>query len=171
MTTTDAVELEAPRFETGPALVIAGLRGHFTMATANGIPAQWQRFVSIGRVPGKIGAVEYGLCFPMPGGFDYMCGVEISSVVGLPGEFSQTTIPAQPYAVFAHREHVSKLRNTLDNIWHKWFPSSCYKHVEPSGGAPAFFERYGERFNPQTGMGDVEIWMPVQHSKERTTNE
>jgi AraC family transcriptional regulator len=153
---------EAPRFEAGPSLVIAGLRGHFTLATADGIPAQWQRFVSLGRVPGMIGAVEYGLCFPMSSGFDYMCGVEVSGVADLPNDFSHTTIPAQRYAVFAHREHVSKLRNTLDHIWHKWFPSSGYKPVQPAGGAPAFFERYGEGFDPRTGMGDVEVWMPMQ---------
>jgi AraC family transcriptional regulator len=160
--TTDSVELEAPRFETGPSLVIAGLRGHFTLATADGIPAQWQRFVSLGPVPGMIGPVEYGLCFPMASGFDYMCGVEVSGVASLPSEISHTTIPARRYAVFAHRQHVSKLRNTLDDVWHKWFPSSGYKPVQPAPDAPAFFERYGERFNPQTGMGDVEVWMPIQ---------
>jgi len=160
--TTDAVDLEAPRFETGPSLIIAGLRGHFTMATADGIPALWQRFVSCGPVPGRIGPVEYGLCLPMPSGFDYMCGVEVASVASLSSEFTHATIPAQQYAVFAHSQHVSQLRYTLDNIWHKWFPASGYRPVQPAPGAPAFFEHYGERFNPKTGMGDIEVWMPVK---------
>jgi AraC family transcriptional regulator len=25
-----------------------------------------------------------------------------------------------------------------------------------------FFERYDERFDPRTGMGDVEIWVPIK---------
>jgi predicted transcriptional regulator YdeE len=28
--------------------------------------------------------------------------------------------------------------------------------------APAFLERYGEAFDPRTGMGDVEVWVPVE---------
>ena len=154
--------LEAPRFENGKLLLIAGLRGHFTMAQFDGVPALWQRFVSFGRVPGMIGSAYYGLCFPTSDGIDYLCGVEVSAVSGLPAEFSHATIPAQQYAVFPHREHVSNLRHTLDNIWHKWFPGSGYQPVQPAAGAPAFFERYGEHFNPQTGMDDIEVWMPVR---------
>ncbi len=161
-TKTDTAALEAPRFENGKSLLIAGLRGHFTMAEFDSIPALWQRFVSYGRLPNMIGNPYYGLCFPASGGIDYLCGVEVSSVSGLPPEVGHATIPAQRYAVFAHREHVSQLRHTLDNIWHKWFPSSGHQPVQPAAGAPAFFERYGERFNPQTGMGDIEVWMPVQ---------
>jgi AraC family transcriptional regulator len=151
-----------PRFETGNPLLISGLRDRFTMATADRIPALWQRFVSLGRLPGMVGASYYGLCFPAPDGFDYLCGVEVRAVSGLPAEITHVTVPAQLYAVFPHHEHVSKLRNTLDYIWHNWFPSSAYQPVQPAAGAPAFFERYGERFNPQTGMDDIEVWMPVQ---------
>jgi AraC family transcriptional regulator len=158
----DTAELETPRLEAGKSLLIAGLRGHFSAANWDRIPEQWQRFTSRGRIPGQIGAVYYGLCFPMADGIDYLCGVEVSGVAGLPAELVHVTIPAQPYAVFRHREHVSKLRGTLDNIWHKWFPSSGYRPVQPASGVPAFFERYGEQFDPQTGTGDIEVWMPVQ---------
>jgi AraC family transcriptional regulator len=166
-TKIDPAALEAPRFEDGKSLLIAGLRGHFTMAQFDGIPALWQRFVSFGRLPNMIGSVYYGLCFPTSDGIDYLCGVEVTSVSGLTPELSHATIPGQRYAVFSHRDHVSKLRNTLDNIWHNWFPSSGHHPVQPAGGAPAFFERYGERFNPQTGMGDIEVWMPIQQEDKR----
>ena len=71
-------------------------------------------------------------------------------------------LPGQQYAVFPHCGHVPMLRDRLDTLRHKWFPVSGHEAVQPAAGAPAFFERYGKDFNPQTGMGDVEVWMPIK---------
>jgi AraC family transcriptional regulator len=152
--------LEPPRFETGKSMLIAGLRGHFTTATWAGIPAQWQRLIAYGKIPGMVGSAHYGLCFNQPGGIDYLSGVEVSSVAGLPGEFSHCEIPGQRYAVFSHQEHVSKLHDTMDAIQRTWAPE--HDLVRPPDGSPDFFERYGERFDPRTGMGDIEVWIPVR---------
>jgi AraC family transcriptional regulator len=153
--------LEPPRFESGRPLEIAGLRGHFTDATWGGIPVQWQRLASFGAIPGQVGRVYYGLCFNLSNGVDYLCGVEVSSATGLPAGFTTVKIPAQRYAVFPHREHVSKLRGTLDAI-SKWLPTSGLEAARGLGDAPDFFERYGEGFDPRTGTGDIEIWIPVK---------
>jgi AraC family transcriptional regulator len=48
----------------------------------------------------------------------------------------------------------------MDAIW-AWFPTSGLEHVQ-TPGAPAFFERYGEEFDPQSGMGGIEVWVPVK---------
>jgi AraC family transcriptional regulator len=154
-------KLNAPRFENGKPMLIAGLRGHFTTENWAGIPAQWERLISYGRIPGAVGFVHYGLCFNMSNGIDYLCGVEVSAIDGLLAEFTHVNIPAQKYAVFAHHEHVSKLHNTLDAIQRQWFPGSGHEAVRPSGGVPDFFERYGEGFDPRTGMGDIEVWIPI----------
>lgn len=154
-------QLESPRFENGRPLLIAGLRGHFTTSDWDRIPAQWERLISFGEVPGHVGHTHYGLCFQMRDGVDYLSGVEVSSASGLPAEFNHVKIPAQKYAVFAHREHVSKLRDTLEAIWNRWLHASEHEVVRPSGG-PDFFERYGEEFNPQTGTGGIEVWIPVK---------
>ena len=151
--------LEAPRFENGEAILIAGFREHFTSATMNKILELWLRLAPhIGSVPGQVGRVAYGLCFNAlsPSGTDYLAGVEVSDFSRLPSEFSRVTIPAQRYAVFSHRDHVSKLHQTLDAI-DKWVPSSVLKVAPAVAGAPDFFERYGERFDPRTGMGDIEV--------------
>jgi AraC family transcriptional regulator len=153
--------LEPSRIENGKAMLIAGLRGHFTSANWDGIPAQWQRLGTYGKVPGQVGLVHYGLCFNLADGIDYLCGFEVSSAAGVPAEFSTVTIPAQKYAVFSHREHVSKLRDTLDAIGRKWLPASGYESARPTAGGPDFFERYGE-FSPRTGMGDIEVWLPIK---------
>jgi len=164
MKKSSEVQLEAPRIENGQILRIAGLREHYTSQTMKNIPELWQRFgPHIGNIPGQVGRVAYGLCFNAlsPVGIDYLAGVEVSSSSGLPCEFSVAAIPAQKYAVFSHREHVSKLRETLDAI-DKWLPGSGLEVACGDAEAPNFFECYSEEFDPRTGMGGMEVWMPIK---------
>jgi AraC family transcriptional regulator len=162
MKESPAVQLEAPRFENGKPLVIAGLRSRYTGKTMNSIPAQWGRFAPhIGKIPGQVGPAAYGACWNFADGIDYLTGVEISSSSSLPGDFSVVTIPAQKYAVFPHREHVSKLRETLEAI-DKWLRGSGLEAASGSAETPSFFERYSEEFDPRTGMGGMEVWIPIK---------
>jgi len=154
------IELEPPRFENGRALLIAGLGERYTFETNHGIPRQWERFGPyIGSIPGQIGQTAYGVCCNGDGhgNFDYIAGVQVTSFDNLPSEFSRVRIPAQRYAVFSHREHISRMRATVFTIWNKWLPASGCKHAD----APDF-ELYDERFDSQTGNGTVEIWLPIQ---------
>ena len=151
--------LSEPRYEQGSAMLLAGLSESYTLETRGKIPAQWERFApSIGKVPGQIGHTCYGVCWNVsPGGkFDYLSGVEVASDKGLPAEFVTVPIPARAYAVFPHRDHVSSIDKTLDKIWSEWVPQCGLKIA----AAPCF-ERYSEEFNPQTGMGGMEIWIPL----------
>jgi len=164
MKKSPAVQLEAPRIESGKALRIAGLKEHYTSETMKNIPELWLRFgPRLGNIPGQVGRVAYGLCFNAlsPDGIDYLAGVEVSGSSGLPGDLSVVTIPAQKYAVFAHREHVSNLRETLDAI-DKWLPGSGFEAASGSAETPSFFERYSEEFDPRTGMGGMEVWIPIK---------
>lgn len=158
--------MHAPRFEQGKAMLITGFRSHYTDETRGEIPSLWQRFAPhIGKIPGQVGAVAYGLCFDTSGGangFDYMAGVEVSGTSGLANDFSVATIPAQKYAVFTHNEHLSKLCETFDFIWNTWLPKSGHQVVIAGGNTPDLFERYGEKFDPIQKMGDVEVWIPVK---------
>lgn len=159
------IQLEAPRFEDGKALLIAGLRNHYTAENMSNIPEQWQRFARyIGNVPGQAGRMTYGLNFLSGNveGFGYLSGVEVSGCSGLPSEFRCVSIPPRRYAVFTHREHVSKLRDTCDAIGSKWFPGSGYDLARGNAEVPDFFERYTEDFDPQTGMGGMEVWVPIK---------
>jgi AraC family transcriptional regulator len=111
------MQLESPRFENGKPPLIAGLREHYTSATMKNIPDLWRRFVPyFGNVPGQVCRVAHGLNFKTlsSDGLDYVAGVEVSRFAGLPEEFSRVSIPAQKYAVFSHREHVSKVNQTCD---------------------------------------------------------
>ena len=86
-------------------------------------------------------------------GFRYLTGVEVASTDGLPDDLSAVRLPANTYAVFRHPGHVSTIRSTCQHV-HEWLPKSGFEHA----GTPSFFERYGEGFNPHTGLGDIEGW-------------
>jgi AraC family transcriptional regulator len=147
------------RFERTKEMLLAGLRGSYTIETRGKIPAQWERFApSIGKVPGQIGEICYGVCWNMSPerGFDYLSGVQVTDTKGLPSEFATVRLAAREYAVFAHRDHVSAIDHTLDKIWREWVPQAGLKVAS----APCF-ERYGKEFDPQTGMGGMEIWIPL----------
>lgn len=155
-------KLEPPRFADGKAMTLAGFLERYTMETRGGIPAQWQRFgPHFGHVPGQTDMVGYGVMLGAgpDGGFDYLCGVEVSPGTDVPREFATCKLSAQRYAVFAHRNHVSSIGETFDAIFNVWLPESGTKM--PDDGAH-FFERYGPEFDPVTGNGGCEIWIPVQ---------
>jgi AraC family transcriptional regulator len=65
-------------------------------------------------------------------------------------------IPAQQYVVFTHRGHISTIRSTWHTIWNTWLPGSGHEVAD----APDF-ERYDAVFDPRTGIGEVEIWLPL----------
>ncbi len=159
MDETLVVPLEAPRFETGRALLIAGLGARYTFESNQGIPEQWRRFDPyIGNIPTQVGRVAYGVCCNSDGAgsFEYVAGVEVASFADVPGELSRVRIAAQRYAVFSHRAHISTLRATVYTIWNQWVPASGHTIVQ----APDF-ERYDARFDARTGLGTIEIWLPI----------
>lgn len=154
------VTLEPPRFVDGKRLLIAGMGERYSCESSKAIPVQWQRFnPHIGNVPGQIGETAYGVSLNTDdeGNFDYVCGVEVADFSGLPGEFARLRIPDQRYAVFHHRDHISAIRGTFMTIWNKWLPESGHQVVD----GPTF-ERYTEAFDPRTGLGGVEIWVPIK---------
>jgi AraC family transcriptional regulator len=160
MDSTALDHLAAPRFETGKAFLVAGLSERITHENGAAIPGLWHRFnQSVDDIPGRIGKVAYGVCCngDDAGNFDYIAGVEVSDFSDLPREFSRVRIPEQKYAIFAHREHISTIRRSVNTIWNHWLPASGFKVAD----APNF-ERYDEKFDPLTGNGGLEIWVPVR---------
>jgi len=161
MDSTVIDNLQAPRFETGKAMLVAGIGERCTHENGGaGIPNQWQRFhQKVGDIPDRVGQVAYGVCCngDDSGNVDYIAGVEVSDFSDLPREFSRVRIPEQRYAVFSHRDHIATIRRTINTIWNHWLPASGVKAAD----APSF-ERYDENFDPLTGNGGLEIWIPVR---------
>lgn len=158
-----SMHLEEPRFLQHAELLIAGLRLTSVGDPGQEIPALWQRFAPhIGRITGQQGAVAYGLCLHAAAGVDYVAGCAVADFSGVPREWSCVTIPAQRYAIFAHRQHASTSQHTVQAIFTIWLPRSGYQALQGGVGSLSFLERYGEGFNPQTGLGDIEIWLPIK---------
>jgi AraC family transcriptional regulator len=160
MDSTLVDNLQGPRFQTGTPLLVAGIGERISCENGAAIPGQWQRFhQSVANIPGRIGKVAYGVCCngDDAGNFDYIAGVEVSDFSDLPREFSTVRIPEQRYAVFTHRDHISGIRRTVNTIWNQWLPGSGLKAAD----APNF-ERYDEKFDPLTGNGGLEIWVPIK---------
>jgi AraC family transcriptional regulator len=161
-----AVVLDAPRIVSGKAMLLAGLRQRYSFATINEIPMLWRRFAPhIGNLAGQVGWVAYGAVIPIENaaqGFDYLCAVEVSQRSGLPPGFSTLDVPALRYLVFTHPGHVSRLHETIGAIWRKGLPESGREPAERSGDTPGMIERYGEGFDPETGLGDIELWVPIK---------
>ncbi len=128
--------------------------------TAPAFPACGSAFINTSQTfPGRIGQVAYGVCCngDDAGNFDYIAGVEVADFSDLPREFSRVRIPEQRYAVFVHKDHISTIRRSINTIWNHWLPASGYKVAD----APNF-ERYDEKFDPATGNGGLEIWVPIK---------
>jgi AraC family transcriptional regulator len=160
MTTIEKPDLPAPRIETLDAFLIAGLGADFEPGKAAGIPALWQKLNEyFGHIPGQTDKTAFGVCTMLSGkpGFRYVAGVRIAKGQDLPAEFETTAVPAQTWAMFQHHGHVNGIPATVDAAFRTWLPTSGRK----IGSFPDVLEFYGEDFDPETGLGRVEIWLPL----------
>jgi AraC family transcriptional regulator len=160
MDQNSSVKLDPPRIVEGKAMLIAGLNVHNGCANRANIPGQWQSFVPrIGNIPGQVGRAAYGIIFNSDeeGNHDYICGVEVTDFSKLPADLDRLRVPPQKYAVFAHIGHISGIGSTWSTIWSKALPQSDHEIAD----APAF-ERYGDNFDGRTGLGDMELWIPIK---------
>lgn len=162
MDSTMLDRLAPPRFETAKAFLVAGPAERISCDNGAMIPGLWHRFhQEVADIPARVGQdrVAYGVCCngDDAGNFDYIAGVEVADFSDLPRRYGRIRIPEQRYAVFRHEDHVASIRRTVNTIWNQWLPSSGLKAAD----APNF-ERYGETFDPATGNGGFEIWIPVR---------
>jgi AraC family transcriptional regulator len=156
----------ASRFENARAILLAGLSERFTSSTMNGIAELWQRFgPHVGKIAAQTGRVAYGVWYNVemsPFAMDCLAAVQVSSAENLPPGFTTLQLSPHRYAIFSHPGHVSAIQGTVDAIFHSWLPSSGHTVEGSSQDGLAFFERYGENFDPRTGTGDIEIWVPIK---------
>jgi predicted transcriptional regulator YdeE len=153
--------LEPLRYEDGRPMLFAGLRRTHSFANmATAIPRQWEDFLTLGSLPGRLGRASYGaIC----GGdvkaqtMEYMCAVEVASFDPLPRDLGRMRVPAVRYAVFAHAGNVATIQDTWRRIFADWLPRSGLQSAETPD-----FEVYGEGFDGTTGEGGVEIWLGVK---------
>jgi AraC family transcriptional regulator len=155
-----------PRIEARGRLRLAGLRGQFRGGvTHEGIANLWQRFApQLSRMSGRHGDEAFGLCLDCTGAdtFAYVCAVPVRDFSRVPGDWTRLELPPRTYAVFAHHGHVSTLRRTVQSIFGEWLPRAGRELASIGEAEPDFFECYGREFDPSTGVGGIEIWLPIR---------
>jgi len=158
---TQQTYIPEPRIERSGPLLIAGLCQPLDSEAFTRIPQLWQDFTSQwNQLAQRVGEVNYGLCMRADAGaIHYLAGCTLWDFDNLPAALSRFVIPLQDYAVFHHEGHVSTICHTIDAIFDRWLPQARFQLATQQ--SLHFFERYGEAFDPVTGEGDIEIWVPV----------
>ena len=164
-TDTASARLDEPSIQQKKSKVIAGLRATYSPETVHDIPALWARLAPhFGHVPGQVDRAAYGVGIDTcsdSGRFEYVAGVEVNDASRLPSGWTTFHVPAQSYAIFAHHGHVTKLKDTVQAIYHDWLPRSGRKLPRHGPDEADFLEVYGPNFDPSTGMRDMEIWLAL----------
>jgi AraC family transcriptional regulator len=139
------------------------MSGRFTPATNTRIPELWARFVPrLDEIPHRVTTNTYGVCLDADPttveeiGFTYVAGVAVERIDGVPPDMVAVTIPASRYAVFTHAGHISRMGDTVKQIWGVWLPQSRHRHVSRPD-----FESYDARWDPATGLGEIDIYVPI----------
>ena len=158
----DLIAIDEPEIRRVDPLLLAGLRRFFTYEERGGIPLLWQRFgPHIGHMPGQIPGSAYGVCLKdeddRADGFDYLAAVPMRSLDALDDGLVGVRIPALSFAIFQHRGHVSAIGATCAAAG-AWLGRSGRGH---SGTAVMMVEHYPPEFDPMTGLGGCEVWVPV----------
>lgn len=150
------VDVAKPEMRERAAFRVVGLSGTFSIENTNTIPGLWRSFNEVAaEIGGAVPGAAYGVCHGADesGQFRYLAGLEAATKTE---GMDFVDIPAGRYAVFTHSGHISDIGRTVYTIWNRSLPDLG---LEPAK-APDF-EHYDERFDPRTGRGVVEIWIPV----------
>lgn len=160
--TSDA-KLADPRFVDGQPMILAGLSRAQTLSRVENIPALWREFMMnfYGGIHGKTGLpISVTSSMDGEGNFLYLTATEVARAVSLAGELTLMKIPAQRWVVFLHADHVRKIGETYNAIFNRWMPDN---NRTMSNGP--WLERHMPTFDPRTGEGGVEIWLPLAGDK------
>ncbi len=151
--------MPVPRFERIGPLDIVGLPKNYTSETRTQIPLLWERFVKwIGHVPHQIDNVTYGVIRnnDKGRGFYYMAGVAVSATTAVLTIYAWCSYQNRITLCFTHHGPISGLFETMCAIYTQWVPTA----TDILADSPCF-EKYSADFDPRTGQGTIEIWLPL----------
>lgn len=151
--------LKVHRYVDAGEMLFVGMGQHFSFAATQHITAQWERFMPhYCEIENRADDVPWGVNANLDddGTFDYFSAVKVSRISSVPKGMQGLTLPPRTYAIFQHTAHISTISQTYTAIWNDWEP--------PNGRAiadAASLEGHLPSFNPRTGLGGVELWVPV----------
>ena len=156
-----AVRLPPPRLDTPGPLLIAGIGRRFACDDS-------QAFPRCGRNSSRTWAKSRARKAPPPTGWSPTWRRTETAIFISPASrcrtfpisigFTGMRLPAQRWAVFPHEGHITAIASTIDAVFAQALPDAGLM----AGDMPDLLERYGESFDPRTGNGGCEIWVPVK---------
>jgi len=166
---------QAPAYRSQPELLdirelaklrLAGLRTPIRGLPHEMIPGCWETFSPYrGWLPQQVDRRSYGVLLEAEapvGRFDYFTAVEVERFDRLNSDWDRLEVPAQRYAVFAHKDHVSTLRKTLHSVFSHSLPHLNLDPLRHAPGVPLVLERYEPAFDWRTGWGGIQVWVPLR---------
>jgi len=139
--------------------------------TENTLPQLWNTFSKrVDKIKNRVNDKEYfGVCGEIreidPSirmdddiKFNYLAGVEVSSVEELPEGMKVVEMPEEKYIVYTHRGELDKLEATYKAIYSKWLPNTEFELSKAYD-----FEFYDERFTgPINPDSELDIYIPIK---------
>lgn len=160
MPTTAKMTLPAPHLESRDAFEVTGMSDHFTFGSIPTIPAAlWAAMNDREDEIVSVQPCAYGISYDttMGEGFRYLAGYATALGAAVPAGMTLLKVPPGNYAVFVHDGHVSQIHQTMPSIFDSGLPD-----VGLTARAAPEVEIYDNRFDPKTGLGPVELWIPVE---------
>ena len=159
MATAAKLTLPAPRLESRDAFEVTGMADHFTFGSIPTIPALWAAMNDREDEIVSVQPYAYGISYDTTMGeaFRYLAGYATAPGAAVPAGMTLLKVPAGNFAVFVHDGHVSQMHQTMQAIFDSGLPGAGLTARE----APEL-EIYDNRFDPKTGIGPVELWIPVE---------
>lgn len=152
--------MEPVKFETLPAFKVMGLKYYGNNANHE-IKKTWEKLNPRAQEIPIRGECAYGVCYMVNdaqnGEFEYVAGFKVEEYEVVPEGMVVVDVPANRYAVFAHRGALNTLRQTYAGICDDWFPRSGY---QPTGGYD--MEVYTEEFKDFAPDSVFYIYEPVK---------
>ncbi|MGE4251857.1 MAG: helix-turn-helix domain-containing protein [Parvibaculaceae bacterium] len=149
--------LDPPRIVAADRIRAVGLSEVCSFATTVEIPAQWRRFMELyAAIPDKLERIPIGMS-QVPddnGEFPYVCAAEVSRFGDIPQGLVKLDVSARSYAVFEHKDHVSRIFETYEAIWNEALGD------REVADAPVV-ERHNPAFDPASGEGGLTLWIPL----------
>jgi AraC family transcriptional regulator len=115
-----AMRLKEPRIHKDGELLFVGLSEHVPYKDMQNIAGQWERFMS-----GPYGEIDHKVAEPPVGittgsnddGIEYVCAAGVTKFGPVSKNCIKLKLPPTTYVVFAHDDHVTRLRETYEAIW------------------------------------------------------
>lgn len=149
-----------PRLVDAGELTLIGLSAEAALDAPQVIVDLWRRFgPRYLEIEQRIEAAPLGLLGPpdVEGRLTYACAAVVEPSARPPPGMVRFRQQGGRYAVFEHAGHVSRLRGAYAAIWDEALPAAGLRPRD----LPVL-ERHKPAFDPLTGEGGLEIWVPVE---------